>query len=73
LPDYVSAFCDRTQVFGVGYFGALVNRLMSVSITERPWKREQWSKYHDMMQRLDEAWQIHDELMRVAMERRGGG
>ena len=32
---------------------------------------EEWSKYHDIEQRLDEARQIHDELMRVAMGRRG--
>jgi hypothetical protein len=42
-----------------------------VSVALREMFDEEWSKYHDMMQRLDEAWQIHDELMRVAMERRG--
>jgi hypothetical protein len=42
-----------------------------VSVALREMFDEEWSKYHDMMQRLDEARQIHDELMRVAMERRG--
>ena len=42
-----------------------------VSVALREMFDEEWSKYHDMEQRLDEARQIHDELMRVAMERRG--
>jgi hypothetical protein len=28
-------------------------------------------EHDELEQRLDEAWQIHDRLMRVAMERRG--
>ena len=42
-----------------------------VSVALREMFDEEWSKYHDMEQRLDEARQIHDELMRVAMGRRG--
>jgi hypothetical protein len=42
-----------------------------VSVALREMFDEEWSKYHDVEQRLDEAQRIYDELMRVAMERRG--
>jgi hypothetical protein len=43
-----------------------------VSVALREMFDEEWSKYHDMMQRLDEARQIYDELMRVAMAKSHG-
>jgi hypothetical protein len=49
--------------------GDVAEDALRVTVARREMSREEWIEYEDIEEQLGEAWETHDGLMRVAMER----